>query len=52
MSIETTTPSRYDRRVTLVQAIVQEHSKLNEKKALELAVHMVRALDTIPETLR
>jgi hypothetical protein len=43
---------RYEQRVQLVQAIVRNHSTLDDKAASELAVHMLHALDTIPEKLR
>jgi len=52
MSTDTTLASRYDRRVTIVRDIVKQHSKLSDKAALAMAVHMVHALDTIPEKLR
>ncbi|GAB2544849.1 DUF6307 family protein [Nocardia heshunensis] len=45
-----TTP--YERRMTRVRDVVQEHSGLDEKAATELAVQVLRALDTIPENIR
>ncbi|SFB25209.1 hypothetical protein SAMN05216266_1075 [Amycolatopsis marina] len=50
-STATYTP-RYEQRVKLVQGIVREHSTLDDAAASELAVHMLHALDTIPEKLR
>jgi hypothetical protein len=43
---------RYERRVKLVQSIVQSHTNLDESAASDLAVHILHALDTIPEKLR
>ncbi|OZM70153.1 hypothetical protein CFN78_26645 [Amycolatopsis antarctica] len=52
ITTDVTLPSRYDQRVLLVQGIVREHSPLDGQAALDLAVRMVHALDTVPEKLR
>lgn len=44
--------SRYDRRVRLVADALKENSKISEKAALKLAVHVLYALDHIPEVMR
>jgi hypothetical protein len=44
--------SQYERRVKTVSDIVQEHSKLGHKAAGDIAVHVLHALDTIPEVIR
>ena len=44
--------SRYDLRVKLLQDTVQEHTKLDDKAAFDLAVHLLDALDKIPEQVR
>jgi hypothetical protein len=44
--------SRYDQRLKLVQDILQAHSKLNDKAAGELAVHVLHGLNSIPEQVR
>ncbi|MFD8500351.1 DUF6307 family protein [Amycolatopsis sp. NPDC059657] len=44
--------SRYDKRVALVQELVSTNTKLNDKASRELAVKMVHALDTVPESVR
>ena len=49
MAVETPFVSRYEQRVRLVQDVVLSRTTLDEKAAFELAVHMVRALDTVPE---
>ncbi|WP_370969413.1 DUF6307 family protein [Amycolatopsis sp. cg9] len=49
----TTEPvTRYQRRVDRVKHIVVERTGLSDAKALELAVHMVHELDTLPERVR
>lgn len=50
-STATFTP-RYEQRVKLIQDVVRNNSTLDDKAASELAVHMLHALDTIPERLR
>ena len=44
--------SLYDQRVQLVAAALTAHSKLTEKAAIELAGHVLYALDHIPERVR
>ena len=45
-----TTP--YDRRVALVADTIKAHSKLGDKAAAELAVHVLHTLNSIPEIVR
>jgi len=49
---ETRTLSRYDQRVKLVQDIMKSNSQLDDATASDLAVRVLRALDTIPENVR
>jgi len=44
--------SLYDQRVKLVADALTAHSKLTGKAATELAVHVLYALDHIPERVR
>jgi hypothetical protein len=44
--------SPYDLRVKLVQDTMKKNSKLNDKASFELAVHVLDALDHVPEKLR
>lgn len=44
--------SQYEARVKTVTDIVLAHSKLSNKVAGVLAVHVLHALDTIPEKVR
>jgi hypothetical protein len=44
--------SQYEQRVTIVRDIVKSHSKISEKAASEIAVHILQVLDTVPEKLR
>jgi hypothetical protein len=44
--------SMYDLRVKMVQKALQDHSKLGDKVARDLAVHVLDALDHIPEKSR
>jgi len=44
--------TQYELRVTRVRDAVREHSKLDNNAASELAVHVLHALDTIPEKIR
>jgi hypothetical protein len=48
----TTFVSRYEQRVMLVADAMRKNSKLDEKAAHELAVHVVYAIDHIPEPKR
>ena len=52
MTLETLFVSRYERRVKLAQDVVQSRTTLDDKAAFELAVHLVHALDTVPEKTR
>ena len=52
MATETKVMTRYDQRVKLVQNIVKTHSKLGDEAASAIAVHVLHALDTIPEKVR
>ncbi|WP_162835893.1 DUF6307 family protein [Amycolatopsis orientalis] len=52
MNAETIPVSRYEKRVDTVKKIVTEHTTLDNEAAFSLAVHMVRALDTVPEPIR
>ncbi|UOZ08597.1 MULTISPECIES: DUF6307 family protein [unclassified Amycolatopsis] len=52
MTASTSYHSRYDLRVERVKNIVMEDTKLNDTKALALAVRMVHELDTVPEPVR
>jgi hypothetical protein len=42
----------YIKRLELVQETITAHSKLGEKAAADLAVHVLRALNSIPEQMR
>jgi len=42
----------YDHRLDLVTETVRTHSKLGDKAASELAVHILHALNSIPEKIR
>ena len=42
----------YDLRVELVKDAIMAHSKLADKAAAELAVHVLEALSSIPEKIR
>lgn len=44
--------SRYEQRVILVRDVMRKNSTLDEKTAHELAVHVVYAIDHIPEPKR
>ena len=44
--------SLYDQRVRLVADALLKNSKLSDKKAVELAVHVLYALDHVPEKVR
>jgi Family of unknown function (DUF6307) len=44
--------SHYDRRVRLVADALTQNSKLTDDAAVELAKHVLDALDHIPEKLR
>ena len=42
----------YGQRVELVKDTIKAHSKLGDKAASELAVHVLHALNSIPEKVR
>jgi hypothetical protein len=42
----------YDLRVELVKDTITAHSKLGDKAASDLAVHVLHALNSIPEKMR
>ena len=44
--------SRHDQRVRLVADAVTQNSKLTDEAAVELAKHVLDALDHIPEKIR
>jgi hypothetical protein len=52
MTSPTTFRTPYDVRVELVRDIITAHSKLGDKAAGELAVHVLHALNSIPEKMR
>lgn len=52
MTTEIRFMSRYQQRVKLVRDIVQAHSQFDDKAASEIAVHVLHALDRIPEKVR
>lgn len=52
MEIQAPSITRYEQRCLTVRDIVKQHSTLNDEAALELAKHMLHALDTIPERMR
>ena len=51
-----TTPSAhvslYEQRVALVAHALTQNSKLDDKSAVDLAVHVLHAIDRIPEKVR
>ena len=44
--------SLYEQRIRLVASALTQNSKLSEKDASDLAVHVLYALDHIPEKVR
>jgi hypothetical protein len=52
MASPTTLQTPYGQRVELVKDTIQTHSKLGDKAASELAVHVLHALNSIPEKIR
>jgi hypothetical protein len=52
MSHTTTYVSVHEQRVQLVARAITKNSKLGEKPAIELAKHVLYALDHIPEKVR
>lgn len=52
MATSTTLQTPYQKRVQLVQDIIRNNSKIGDKAAGELAVHVLHALDSVPEKMR
>lgn len=52
MASPTLLRSPYDKRVDLVKDTIKAHSKLGDAAATELAVHVLQALNSIPEKVR
>ena len=52
MATPTTFRTPYDLRLELVKDTITTHSKLGDKAAGELAVHVLPALNSIPERIR
>ena len=52
MAVATVYTSRYDRRVRMVADALTQNSKLTDEAAVELAKHVLDALDHIPEKVR
>jgi len=48
----TTLPTPYENRLKLVQDTMTMHSVLDDDTAGKLAVHVLHALDSIPEKIR
>jgi ABC-type transport system involved in cytochrome bd biosynthesis fused ATPase/permease subunit len=44
--------SLYEQRIRLVADALTQHSKLDEKDASDVAVHVLHAIDHIPEKVR
>ena len=52
MASPTTLRTPYIQRLELVSDTIRAHSKLGDKAASELAVHVLHALNSIPEKMR
>ena len=52
MNSPTTSRTPYDLRHELVKDTITAHSKLGDKAASELAVHVLHAINSIPEKIR
>jgi hypothetical protein len=52
MASPTTLSTPYLQRLELVSDTIKTHSKLADKAASELAVHVLHALNSIPEKMR
>jgi hypothetical protein len=52
MASPTTFHTPYDLRLELVKDTLRTHSKLADKAAGELAVHVLHALNSVPEKMR
>jgi hypothetical protein len=42
----------YERRLAMVQGVLSGRTELGDKAARDLAVHVLRALDHVPERVR
>ena len=49
---KTTVRTPYEKRVALVADVIRDNSKVGGKAAGELAVHILHALDSVPEKMR
>jgi hypothetical protein len=52
MEIEHKYVSPYENRIQLVTGALVDHSQLDGETATELAAHVLRAIDHIPEKIR
>jgi hypothetical protein len=52
MTAATKIRTPYDLRIELVADTIKAHSKLGDKAAGELAVHVLHTLNSIPEKIR
>jgi hypothetical protein len=52
MALPTILRTPYIQRLELVSDTIRAHSKLEEKAAGELAVHVLHALNSVPEKMR
>jgi Family of unknown function (DUF6307) len=52
MISESTLRSPYENRLNLVQETLRAYSSLDDAAARELAVHVLHALNSIPEKMR
>ena len=52
MASSTTIRSPYERRVELITDTITENSKLKPGAARDLAIHVLQAINGIPETMR
>ncbi|MGW7538141.1 DUF6307 family protein [Amycolatopsis sp. NPDC054798] len=44
--------SRYDLRVEMVRDVLKKNTKLSDAECQELAVRLLRTVDTVPERIR
>jgi hypothetical protein len=52
MAAATTFPTPYDLRVKLVKDTILTNSKLDDDAAATLAVHILQAINAVPEKMR
>jgi hypothetical protein len=52
MAVTTVYISRYDQRIRLVADALTQNSQIPDEEAVELAKHVLQALDHIPEKVR